>query len=69
MKKRILLLVALCLSVGSEQPVSAQPQSPSRILHVAIVADGPWERNREYFDFIEKEVVDVSAQLKIKMAK
>jgi outer membrane protein len=37
----------------------ARTQSSAKILHIAIVADGYWERNEEYFDLIKKEVMDV----------
>jgi outer membrane protein len=50
-----LFLISYCLI----NLVFAQPQSTPRIFHIAIVADGYWERNKEYFDLIQKEVVDV----------
>ncbi|HEX9975427.1 MAG TPA: ABC transporter substrate binding protein, partial [bacterium] len=37
----------------------AQQQSIPKILRIAIIADGPWERNQEYFNLIQKEVADV----------
>jgi outer membrane protein len=59
MKKTICLLYAMWI-IGCPKEFSlARPQSPSKILHIAIVADGYWERNEEYFDFIKKEVTDV----------
>jgi outer membrane protein len=59
MKKFICLLIALIILGYRQDFVLAQPQSSPKILHIAIVADGYWERNEEYFDLIKKEVSDV----------
>jgi outer membrane protein len=37
----------------------AQEPTMSKIFRIAIVADGPWERNQEFFDLTEKEIADV----------
>jgi outer membrane protein len=52
----IQILLAVCCLVHYN---SARPQPASKILRIAIVADGHWERNQEYFDLIQKEVTDV----------
>jgi outer membrane protein len=59
MKKLLCVFYSLFIFSYPICPAIAEPESTSKIFNIAIVADGYWERNAEYFDFLKKEVIDV----------
>jgi len=48
------LLVGMILLSGLLSGLAAQPAQPA--LRIGVVFDGPWERNKELFDLLKKEI-------------